>query len=292
MAEHSENEQEQEENEPKGIVFKLPHMEQVNMRKDLTYKTADDLELKMDIYYPADFQSGSQRPAVIFIHGDAPPSYLRDIKNSEQYTGWGQLTAASGLIAVTFNHRSSQNLTRVYEVAGDIDDLIKHIRDNGTSLGIDINTLCLWVCSAGGPFGLRAAMGENTGFVKCIVSYYAFMDLKPYYDAVMESEERTPEQRASQLSRKDLEEFSAIHHLQGRAKEIAPILIARAGLDYPELNKTVDDFIVEALSQNACIDLMNHPEGQHGFDTRDDNARSREIIKATLEFMRTHLSAQ
>lgn len=280
---------EQEENAPKSVVYKLPNMEQVSVRKDITYKTVDDIELKMDIYYPLDFQSGSQRPAVIFVHGDGPVEYLKDAKDWEQYSGWGQLTAASGLIAVIFNHRSSEDLSRVHEVTSDIDDLIRYVRDNEASLGIDADALCIWTCSAGSPFGLRSAMREDSDFVRCIVSYYGFMDLKPYYDAVMGSEAGTSEEGTSQLSRKDLEEFSAIHHLKQRPKEIAPIFIARAGLDYPQLNETVDQFVREALSQNACFDLMNHPQGHHAFDTRDDNARSREIIKATLEFIKTHL---
>lgn len=37
---------------------------------------------------------------------------------------------------------------------------------------------------------------------------------------------------------------------------------------------------------------MNHPNGQHGFDIFNDDARSREIIKATLAFMHEHLDAR
>jgi hypothetical protein len=42
--------------------------------------------------------------------------------------------------------------------------------------------------------------------------------------------------------------------------------------------KTVDEYV------------MNHPTGLHGFDLLNDDARSREIIRATLEFVKTHLS--
>ncbi len=55
------------------------------------------------------------------------------------------------------------------------------------------------------------------------------------------------------------------------------------------LNQSVDEFVREALAHNISIDLMNHPEGQHSFDMLDDNARSREIIRATLEFIKAHL---
>lgn len=34
---------------------------------------------------------------------------------------------------------------------------------------------------------------------------------------------------------------------------------------------------------------MNHPSGLHSFDILNDDYRSREIIRATLEFIREHL---
>jgi len=67
------------------------------------------------------------------------------------------------------------------------------------------------------------------------------------------------------------------------------MLIARAGLDAPALNASIDRLIAAALAGNMDIDVMNHSTGHHGFDILDDNARSREIIHTTLEFMKTHV---
>jgi hypothetical protein len=41
-----------------------------------------------------------------------------------------------------------------------------------------------------------------------------------------------------------------------------------------------------ALSCDVPIELLNHPTGEHAFDVRNDDARSREIIGRTLEFIR------
>ncbi|GAC1625474.1 MAG: hypothetical protein NVS4B7_15850 [Ktedonobacteraceae bacterium] len=280
---------EQNENVPKTIVYTIPNMEQVNVRKDITYKAVDGGELKMDVYYPGEYQNGSRLPAVIFVHGDGPAEFLKDIKDSAQYTGWGQLTAASGMIAVTFTHRSSEQLSKISAVTSDIDDLIQFVCTHSESLGIDADALCLWTCSAGVPFGLRAVMRAGGHFVRCIVAYYGVMELKAYYDALKEAEKDAAEPIAPQLTRDDLDDLSAIEHLKQRPKEIAPMLIVRAGRDYPDLNKTIDRFVEEALAQNVNIDVLNHAEGQHAFDTRDATTRSREIIRATLEFMKTHL---
>ena len=68
------------------------------------------------------------------------------------------------------------------------------------------------------------------------------------------------------------------------------MLIVRAGLDYPQLNASIDRLITAALAKNVNIDVMNHATGRHAFDILDDNARSREIIQATVEFLRAELT--
>lgn len=44
------------------------------------------------------------------------------------------------------------------------------------------------------------------------------------------------------------------------------------------------------MAKCANIDLMNHAEGRHGFDILDDDPRSEQIIRHTIEFLRDHLA--
>ena len=37
------------------------------------------------------------------------------------------------------------------------------------------------------------------------------------------------------------------------------------------------------------LDLLDHPEGRHGFDILDDDDRSREIVGRTFDFLRRRL---
>jgi hypothetical protein len=67
-----------------------------------------------------------------------------------------------------------------------------------------------------------------------------------------------------------------------------PIFISTSGRDEPGLNEAVDSFVREAGLRKATLDFSNHAEGQHGFDVLDDNERTREIIKRTLEFIKAH----
>jgi hypothetical protein len=69
---------------------------------------------------------------------------------------------------------------------------------------------------------------------------------------------------------------------------VPPIFIARAGLDDKELNDGIDRFVQLALSKNLTLDVVNHATGHHAFDIEDNNERSRDIIKRTLDFIRSH----
>src|SRR5438105_3404189 len=185
---HNLEEQEQDDFKSKPVVYAIAGMEQAIVQRDITYKTVDDNELKLDVYYPPDYDAETHLPAVIFVHGDGPPEFLKDAKDWGQYVSWGQLVAASGLIGITFNHRSTEMLTRLYEAASDVDDLIDFVRDDSKMLGVDANRLAIWTCSAGGPIGLRSALRDNSQYVRCIVSYFAISDLTVYYQ---EPEEET-----------------------------------------------------------------------------------------------------
>ena len=89
------------------IVYQLPGMDDVEVEKDRPYKTIDGIELKFDLYRPPQSDPSSDLPVVIFVHGEGPPEVIEKSKDWGQYDGWGRLTALSGIVAVTFNHRSS-----------------------------------------------------------------------------------------------------------------------------------------------------------------------------------------
>src|SRR5712692_4139049 len=161
--------EEQDDFRPKRIVYAIPDMEQAIEQKDITYKTIDDNELKLDVYYPPDYEGEARLPTVIFVHGDGPADFLKDAKDWGSYVSWGQLIAASGLIAVTFNHRSTEWLTQLYEAASDVDDLIQYIRDNSGMLGIDADRLSIWTCSAGSHIVLRSALRISPPYMRCVV---------------------------------------------------------------------------------------------------------------------------
>ena len=263
----------------KPIVLSVPGMDSVEVHRDISYKRADNTDLKMDIYIPPGLTAGAHVPAVFFIHGGFLPHTIAFLpKEWGVYQSYGRLAAASGLVGVTFNHRY-WGWTRddMEQSFGDVLDAIRFVRSYAETYRVDADHAALWAFSGGGPH-LSIPMREKLEFIRCLVSFYAILDL-------------TPEARQTSLDpeKERSADFSPITYLQKDGVRFPPMLIGRAGLDSPVINETVDRFIARALSLNEMIEVMNHPEGQHGFDVLDDNARSREMIVRAIEFIKFHI---
>lgn len=260
-----------EEIKRQRVVYNLPGMKQASVQKNLTYKKVGDLQLQMDVYAPPKLRRNERRPAIIFVAGDAPWEILKDIKDWGVYVSYGEIAAATGYVGVTFNHRSTERFTKIRDVAGDVDDLISYVRSHADSLNIDRERICIWAFSAGGPF-LRTVLNEKPGFVRCIVTYYSMLGLA-----------------SGAAADEVVREFTIANYLSQNPKQLAPMLVVRAGKDVPFINNSVDEFMREAIKQNINIEFINYVEGEHAFDVLNDQERTREIIKRTLDFIKSHL---
>ncbi|HSQ79462.1 MAG TPA: ester cyclase [Candidatus Bathyarchaeia archaeon] len=261
------------------LVYEVPGMEAAEVRRDVTYKTADGTDLKMDIFVPPGLKADARLPVVFFIHGGFIPKTTTFLpKEWGVFQSYGRLAAASGFVGVTFNHRywdwTREGMERSF---GDVRDAIEFVRSHADEYHVDADRAALWGFSGGGPH-LSIPLKEKFGFVRCLVSFYGVMDLAP----AAKSQRLDPEKEGSA-------EFSPITYLGQKGVAFPPIFIGRAGLDAPWINETVDRFIARALSANAMIEVMNHAGGRHGFDILDDDARSKEIIARAVAFIRAHI---
>jgi acetyl esterase/lipase len=258
------------------LVYKVPGMDKVKAVQNLKYTKTDDPNILMDVYLPPDLAKAEKRPVVIFIHGGAKTAYTP--KDWGIYTTWGRLVAASGFVGVTFTHRLEYPNKSLENGAQDVMAAITYVRTNADKYNIDKDRICLIAFSAGGPM-LSLAMRGNTPFVRCLIGFYAFMDIQQsdYHKA------DSPE---------TVRDFSPITYLEKDASKIPPLFIARAGRDeVPTMDDSIDRFIKEALIKNIAFTLANHPQGVHGFDNQNDDDRSREIIRSAIAFIQMHLSA-
>lgn len=261
------------------VVYSVPRMNEVKIKKDLAYRSMETQTLKLDVYEPLDVKSGERRPVVFFVHGTADLS--SNPKDWGIFQSWGKLVAASGMTGVVFNHRIIKNKSQPDPATAESDLLaaIEFVRKNASDFNADETRLAIIAFSGGGPLlsgVMRETAAQNN--IKAVASFYSFLDIREVKMFSAASDAET------------LNRFSPINYIK---PEMPPIFIARAGRDMPELNAATDRFVKAALEKNVQIEIMNHPEGAHGFDNQTENAeRSREIIKRFLEFLQTNLSAK
>jgi acetyl esterase/lipase len=249
------------------IVYRVPEMDSVVVHSNLKYTNVDDPLVRMDVYTPPASSANERRPFVLLIHGGVPPGV--PVKDMGAYRSWGRLIAAHGMVAVTFTHRLRWPPSQIEDAESDVRAAIDFARANAAKFNADGERMCVAAWSAGGPL-LSVALQNERKYLRCALAIYPLVDLQG-------------------TAGKDMDRLALATY--ARTPSFVPFFLARAGLDsFPTLNERLDRFVATGLAANAPLTVVNHPTGVHGFDVENDDERSREIIRAALEFMRTHLS--
>jgi len=259
------------------IYYSVPGMDKAVVHPDVVYRRDGQAEMKMDICLPPDVAGNVRLPAVIFIHGgplgsnpNPPP------KDWGVYTSYGRLMAASGLVGVTFNHRYLSMAAKDMDTSfSDVEAAIAHVRENAGRYHIDPERLALWAFSGGGPH-LSLGLRGDKPYIRCLVSFYAILDVR----------DQDPGQG---LPKDAMKRYSPISYLENPPSALPSVLIGRAGLDSPSINRSVELFVNRMMTLNADINLVSHPLGRHGFDILDDDQQTRDTIAAAVTFLKSRL---
>lgn len=258
-----------------AVVYDLPGMNNVVVKKDIPYQDIAGSTLKMDIYYPPDFNFQRKIPAVIIVLGypDVAGKKLlgSEFKNYIQFVSWCRIISASGMAGIIYESINPEK---------DIITLSNYLKTNEDKLKIDINKIGAWTCSAHTPTTISYILNGSDNIFKCAVVYYGFFltndfNYLPQIDTLSQNMGfKTPRLSEPITWKKDV-----------------PIMIIRAGKDnVPYINQTLSSFYEKALNQDLPITLINYQNGVHGFDAALDNETTRQIIKNTIEFWKFNLN--
>lgn len=254
------------------VAFELPGMDKVIVKKDIPYQNIADSTLKMDIYYPPNFDFQKKIPAIIIVYGCTNEGQIKLIGN--QFRNWSvhislcKIIATSGLAAIIYETIDPEN---------DIISLSKYIQFNHDKLSIDDNNIGAFTCSSNTPVAITNILNASTNIFKCAVVYYGI------------------------FLTKELEKLPQIDSVFGfqnpRLSEPinwnknVPLYIVKAGLDNdPYAFRSLLNFYNNAINQNLPVTLINYPNGQHGFDFLNDNDTTEMIVKNTLAFWKFYLN--
>ena len=137
----------------------------------------------------------------------------------------------------------------------DFDLLSGYLRNHAAEFSIDANQLAVQAVSGNVRAGFPLVENPRRTQVKAAVMYYGLGEVHEF--------------------RRDL-----------------PVLLVRAGLDRPPLNREMGEFAATAIARNVPLTLLNYPGGHHGFDFVDPDAASREVIEQTFAFLKSALSVE
>src|SRR6476660_3623424 len=89
----------------KKLLYEIPGMDRVDIRRDIEFRTTESGPLTMDVYRPADAAADARLPAVVFLFGFSDVGARKRLgfaaKEMESYISWAKRVAASGLVAIT-----------------------------------------------------------------------------------------------------------------------------------------------------------------------------------------------
>ncbi len=132
-------------------------------------------------------------------------------------------------------------------VPATFDRLLGYLQQHAQELGVDPARVVLFAESGNVSAGWPLAMDPKRSALKAAIFYYGAA--------------------AQPAFRPDL-----------------PVLLVRAGLDRPPLNRAIAEMAAEAARHNAPFTLLNHAGGYHGFEVRNDDDTTRAVIEATFQF--------
>jgi dienelactone hydrolase len=257
------------------VAYEVAGMNDVIIKKDIPYLKIADSTLKMDIYYPPNFDFKSKIPAIVFIYGYNNKGQIKavgqQLRKWSAYTSWCKIIAASGMAAIVYETVNPES---------DLNSLIQYINSSADKLNIDANKIGAYTCSANSPTALANILNNSNTYFKCAVVYYGiFLNTDFKYLSLIDTLSwnmgfLTPRLPEPTLWKKDV-----------------PILIVHAGKDFvPHSDESLTGFIDKAINQKIPITLIHYATGIHGFDVYADNEDIREIIKTTLEFWEFNLN--
>ncbi|MGI8497295.1 MAG: alpha/beta hydrolase [Gemmatimonadaceae bacterium] len=270
-----------------GLAYKLPGTARMTVRAGIAYKTvptangsAEPVALKLNVYAPPGLARGKALPALLLVPGGIIPGEGPMPREWTAYDAWGRLAAASGLVGITADHRMTV-ADNVDEASADLLDAIAYVRAHAAEFHVDPTRLCVQFHSAGGPIS-GVLLRDPPPYLRCVVLYYPYLDLEHL-------RRDTPFRKAYPAAHAD--SLSAYSPAGALARvdpaRLPPIFLARAGRDQiPYLNESNARFLDTAVARGVTIDFMLHATGQHGFDIANHDNRSRQIMAASLAFVR------
>lgn len=219
---------------------------------------APDRSGNLDFYRP---QASGRRAALVVVHGGPGPSDLRARpRDWPLYRGYAIAMADRGFVGVTVDHSLIRGLDRIGQAAAEVVAAVDLVRADPQ---VDPDRIGLWFFSGAGLLaGEWLARGPS--WLRAIAASYPLLSA-PGTEPVSATEQASKGLRV-------------------------PFLLTRVGRDREGFAELNDKFLAAAAEGGADADVIDVPDGRHGFDILDPSAQSRAAVRKGLDWMAAKLS--
>ena len=210
-----------------------------------SFTTSTGTRRRFDVYRP--LNASGPVPVAVFVNGNGPQPIRWN-----GYMDWARLVTSRGMAGVLYEgptvDQSRTPADNIGTSRADLDSVLTTLLVRSAELGVDGNTVVIWAGSAQTFTGTPIALTGNRPSIMGYVLYYGAG--------------QAPEPRID-----------------------VPVLVVRAGLDAPQLNRGLDSLVTRLSDAGVPLTLITYPAGQHGFDIADSTAMTARVIEQTLDFM-------
>ncbi|MFD2832625.1 prolyl oligopeptidase family serine peptidase [Gramella sp. AN32] len=272
-------------------------------KETVVYKTIDDVELNMTIFYPDSVKIQDKNSWMMHVHGGGWSGGHKYNVLKKSFLGTLRSLVDNGVVGVTIEYRLARENTTAYDAVVDAKDAARFLLKNADQFKLDKKRYGVWGGSAGGHLSLLTALGKNADFkgdleladfepdFKCIVSYFPFTsclnpELRP--GSIFEDEKLFERLLGAPLEEKPelAKLLSPTEYLDTNSP---PILLLHGDKDtiLPIINST---YMVEvAKEKNSNVELLTIKNAGHSFNGNNISPSIKELNDYAFRFMRTHL---
>ncbi|WP_055590014.1 alpha/beta hydrolase [Peterkaempfera griseoplana] len=216
---------------------------------------------RVDLHLP---EAGHPCPAVLFVHGGPIPADSRPTpRDWPSLVGHARCAAGLGAVGAVVDHRL-HDLGDYGRAAEDVAEAVALLRDDPH---VDGERIALWFFSGG---GLLAAdwLAAPPPWLRCVAASYPVLAPLPNWGSM------DPRFRPA----------AAVGTAGG-----LPVVLTRVGLEQPAIAATVAEFLAAAEDRKADVEVIDVPNGHHGFDTADPTEESRRAVDRAMRSVLGHL---
>ncbi|MFD5482731.1 alpha/beta hydrolase [Streptomyces hawaiiensis] len=221
-----------------------------------------DRQGHVDLYVP---DGEGPRPAVVFVHGGPVPAGARPRPREwPTLVGHARLAAAEGMVGATLDHRL-HDVGDYERAAADIAAGVELVRADAR---VDADRIALWFFSGSGLL-TTDWLAQPPAWLRCLAASYPVLAPLPAWGLVGS---RFQPARA-------VEQAGAL-----------PVVLLRAGRETPEIAATVAAFVTAADDCAARLEVVDVPDGHHGFETLDAPETTVPALRHAMRSVCTHLT--